>query len=232
MGRSPWHEASQKDRQVVSGCKKNIFTDIYKRLYSFYGPQGWWPGDTRLEIIVGAILTQATSWKNVEKAIRNLKKAKALSSLSKIKSMRPDRLSRLIRPAGYHNIKSKRLRNLLDFLSSEYGADLDKLARRDIGRLRQEFLSVNGIGEETADSILLYAFRKPVFVVDAYTKRIFSRHNIVKIGAKYSEIQKVFTRNLFPDEKLYNEYHALIVRLGKEYCRKTPSCARCPLKGM
>ena len=206
---------------------KNTLLDIYNKLYKFFGPQHWWPGDTPLEIIVGAILTQNTAWTNVEKAIANLKKAGALTSPRAMKKLRTSRLATLIRPAGYYNIKAKRLKNFLD---SGYGLSLKRLGRQEIAKLKSELMSVNGIGPETCDSILLYAFKKPVFVVDAYTKRIFSRHGIFSESLSYDKVQEIFMRSLPSDERLYNEYHALIVRLGKELCRKKPDCGNCPLK--
>jgi len=210
---------------------KNTLLDIYNKLYKFFGPQHWWPGDTPLEIIVGAILTQNTAWTNVEKAIANLRKARLLSSPAKLKRYDRKALARLIRPAGYYNVKSKRLKNFINFLDSGYGLSLKRLGRQETAKLRSELMSVNGVGPETCDSILLYAFKKPVFVVDAYTKRIFSRHGIFSESLSYDKVQEIFVRNLPSDERLYNEYHALIVRLGKELCRKEPDCGSCPLKG-
>ncbi|MDP2913741.1 MAG: endonuclease III domain-containing protein [Candidatus Omnitrophota bacterium] len=208
-------------------------TKIYDRLYGFYGPQHWWPGDTRFEIMVGAILTQNTAWSNVEKAIRNLKEKGALSSPRKIKDMPKRDLARLIRPSGYYNIKSGRLKNLINFLISRYEGDLNRAAKRAGDCLREELLGVNGVGKETCDSILLYAFKRPFFVVDAYTKRIFSRHGFVKEADAYDRVQEIFMNNLPRDHELYNEYHALIVRLGKELCRKrNPKCGVCPLNGI
>jgi len=209
---------------------KNTLLDIYNKLYKFFGPQHWWPGDTPLEIIVGAILTQNTAWTNVEKAIANLKQVRLLSSPAKIKRSGRKALARLIRPAGYYNVKSARIKNFIDFLDSGYGLSLKRLGRRETAKLRSELMSVNGIGPETCDSILLYAFKKPVFVVDAYTKRIFSRHGIFSESLSYDKVQEIFMRSLPSDERLYNEYHALIVRLGKELCRKKPDCGNCPLK--
>lgn len=206
--------------------------DSYRILYRFFGPQYWWPGDTRLEIIIGAILTQNTAWTNVEKAIANLKSCGALASVEAMTGLPEQKLSSLIRSAGYHNIKAGRIRNFLSLLSSKYGNSLRGLARLETGTLRGELLSVSGIGPETADSILLYAFDRPVFVVDAYTKRIFSRHGLFKETATYEEIQSLFTRNLPGDRIMFNEYHALIVRLGKEHCRTKPNCRRCPLFGL
>lgn len=211
---------------------RDILPHIYSLLYKFYGPQDWWPGDTRLEVIVGAILTQNTSWKNVEKAISNLKKAKILSHPSLIDGLNAKKLAGLIKPAGYYNVKAKRLKNFTRFLSSSYGSSLNSVASQNTDKLREEFLNVNGVGPETCDSILLYAFNRPVFVVDAYTKRVFSRHGLFSDTAGYDEVQKIFMDNLPRDKGLFNEYHALIVRLAKEICKTRPDCAACPLKGV
>ena len=202
---------------------------IYKKLYAFFGPQKWWPARTRFEVIIGAILTQNTAWANVEKAIRNLRRSGILSGPAAFKGVSKKRLAALITPAGYYNIKAGRLENFVEFLFSKYGGSLSRLSGQDIDKLRYELLSVNGIGPETCDSILLYAFKKAVFVVDAYTRRIFSRHKFFEEDAAYDEIQNFFMKNLSKDARLYNEYHALIVRLGKEFCRKNADCKRCPL---
>ena len=203
---------------------------LYNKLYKFYGPQAWWPSETPFETIVGAILTQNTSWKNVEKAIANLKKIGGLSSPLKLDKVSEKRLGRIIRPAGYYNIKAKRLKNFLRFLSSSHGGRLSGISGLDTRKLRHELLNINGIGPETADSILLYAFSRPVFVVDAYTKRIFSRHKFFKEDTSYEEVQRVFTANLPRNSRIYNEYHALIVRLAKDFCKKkAPNCAVCPI---
>jgi len=212
--------------------KRASLKNVYAKLFSHFGPQHWWPGDTRFEVIVGAILTQNTAWANVEKAIVNLKKAGALKSPAVMKRLTTGKLAGLIRPAGYYNIKAKRLRNFLDFLGRRYSLSLIELSRAETGRLRRELLEVNGIGPETCDSILLYAFGRPLFVVDAYTKRIFSRHGLFEKEAGYADVQKVFMDNLRRKIGLFNEYHALIVRLGKELCRKEPRCGACPLKGL
>ncbi|MFA4982366.1 MAG: endonuclease III domain-containing protein [Candidatus Omnitrophota bacterium] len=214
---------------ILQKISNSIFIDIYKRLYKVYGRQHWWPGDTRFEMMVGAILTQNTSWSNVEKAIRNLKKENALSSAEKLLRTNGRTLARLIRPSGYYNVKSKRLRDFAGFLVARYGGDLNMMSRRETGELREELLDVKGVGPETCDSMLLYALNRPVFVVDAYTRRIFSRHKLIDGNAGYHDIQRLFMVNLPADHRLYNEYHALIVRLGKELCRKNPSCERCPL---
>jgi endonuclease-3 related protein len=179
--------------------------------------------------MVGAILTQNTNWQNVEKAIRNLRKAELLDA-HKLYRLPHRRLAQLIRPSGYFNIKARRLKNFLKFYIENYKANVLKMRAQDTGRLREELLSVNGIGQETADSILLYALDKPVFVVDAYTKRICSRHGLLCEGASYQDTQKLFTQNLKNDVQLFNEYHALLVRLGKDFCLKSrPRCRMCPL---
>ena len=208
---------------------KRILNFIYDRLYESFGPQKWWPGDTQLEVIVGAILTQNTSWTNVEKAIGNLKRENLLD-VENLKKITTRRLAHLIKPAGYYNIKAKRLKNFIEYLYSFYDGSLKKMFDRDYLRLRAELLSLNGIGQETADSILLYAGNKPIFVVDAYTKRILQRHHLIDKDASYSEIQNLFMDNLKKDVKLFNEYHALLVNLGKNICLKRPLCEICPLK--
>jgi endonuclease-3 related protein len=179
--------------------------------------------------MVGAILTQNTAWKNVEKAIENLK-GENLLSLHKLTRLRESQLARLIRPAGYFNVKARRLRNFLEFLRVRYGGNIRKMGKAPIKRLRRELLEVNGIGEETADSILLYALGKRSFVVDAYTRRIFSRHRYLNGDESYPTIKKIFSSHLPKSIPLYNDYHAQLVEVGKDYCRKTPRCALCPLR--
>jgi len=202
---------------------------IFKRLYTAFGPQHWWPGESAFEVMVGAILTQSTSWSNVEKAISNLKKKKLLDA-AKLYSLPTGKLAGLIKSAGYYNIKAARLKSFLKFFVGRYGADIRRMRQEPAGILRQQLLAVKGIGPETADSILLYALQKPVFVVDAYTKRIFSRHNLARPDAPYSQVQEFFMQHLKKDPELFNEYHALLVRLGKDYCRKqNPKCEICPL---
>ncbi len=203
---------------------------IYQKLYGYFGPQHWWPAETRFEVMVGAILTQNTNWLNVEKAIANLKEKRLLSA-HKISQLTRRQLAQLIVPAGYYNIKAKRLKEFLNFFFRFYQANPKKMLFEDTLKLRQQLLAVNGIGPETADSILLYALDKPVFVIDAYTKRIFSRHHFFKEDASYDEVQSLFMKNLEKNSRLFNEYHALIVKLGKEYCLKNkPKCSLCPLK--
>ncbi|MDD4941709.1 MAG: endonuclease III domain-containing protein [Candidatus Omnitrophica bacterium] len=195
-----------------------------------FGPQRWWPGDSAFEVIVGAILTQNTNWSNVSRAIANLKQAGVLS---------PDRLyrldrrtiARLIRPSGYYRLKTKRLKSFLEVLNGKYGSSPARMKKRPLTALRQELLAINGIGPETADSILLYAFDKPVFVVDAYTRRVFSRHMLLAPDAAYDTVQRYCMERLSADAAMFNEFHALIVRLAKEYCLKNnPRCKTCPLK--
>ena len=204
---------------------------IYELLYERYGPQHWWPGRTRFEIIVGAILTQNTNWANVEKAIANLKAADSLTP-QRLHDMPTAQLAELIRPAGYYNIKASRLKNFLDCLFENYGGDLGALEGLSADGLRRELLSIKGIGAETADSIVLYAFDKPVFVVDTYTCRVLGRHELIEAGADYEQVRQYFESNLPGDVKLFNEFHALLVRAGKEYCRPKPRCDGCPLESL
>lgn len=202
---------------------------VYHKLYEFFGPQHWWPADTPFEVAIGAILTQNTSWVNVERAIKNLKTANCLS-FEKLSKISPKRLAALIRPAGYYNIKAGRIKNFLCFLKDSYGGSLDKMRQKDIFAAREELLAVNGIGQETADSILLYALDKPVFVVDAYTKRIFSRHGYFRESADYDQAQHFFMNHLRPDAGIFNEFHAMIVKLAKDFCKKNnQNCKGCPL---
>jgi len=202
--------------------------EIYEKLYSFYGPQYWWPGDTVFEIAVGAILTQNTSWRNVERAIKNLKDAKVLSAKA-LHDMQPEKIALLIKPAGYFNIKTKRLKAFLDFLIDSYSGSMKQMKKEDMETIRKKLLGVYGIGPETADSIILYALGKPIFVIDAYTKRVLSRHGILHYNASYNEYQSLFYYYLDEDVQLFNEYHALFVRVGKDYCGPKPICAKCPL---
>ncbi|MFH1692007.1 MAG: endonuclease III domain-containing protein [Candidatus Omnitrophota bacterium] len=208
---------------------KKELSRIYRKLYKFYGPQKWWPADTPFEVVVGAILTQNTSWSNVERAIANLKTARCLS-FEKLLKIKHNKLASLIKPAGYYNIKAKRIKNFLNFLKDNYHGCLNKMGRQDTFLLRKELLEVNGIGQETADSILLYALGKPVFVIDAYTKRIFSRHKYLSESVDYTDAQRFFMDDLTPEVKVFNEFHALIVRCAKDFCKKKKqNCCQCPL---
>lgn len=213
----------------VSNTRKQLMA-MYRALFKAYGPQHWWPGDTPFEVMVGAVLTQNTAWVNVEKAIKNLKRERLLSP-ARLRAVAPRRLARLIRPSGYFNIKADRLANLMAFLAARYGGSLARMLRDDPRELRKGLLLVNGIGPETADSIILYAAGKPVFVVDAYTKRIFNRHGLVSEGAGYDDVQRLFMGSLSGDAGLFNEYHALLVMVGKTHCKKSgPRCPGCPLE--
>ncbi|MBI1910206.1 MAG: endonuclease III domain-containing protein [Deltaproteobacteria bacterium] len=208
---------------------RNPLLLYYETALKALGPQHWWPGETPFEVCVGAILTQNTNWQNVEKAIVNLK-SKDLLDPHRIYALSPRQLAELIRPAGYFNIKTKRLRNFLKFLIDEYEGNLNRMFEERLETLREKLLNVSGIGKETADSILLYAGNKPVFVVDAYTKRILLRHEMIDEEADYDQVQEYLTSHLPEDRKLYNEFHALIVMIGKNFCKTKPDCERCPLK--
>ena len=207
-----------------------IIEGMYKTMLDSLGPSDWWPGDTPFEMAVGAILTQNTNWQNVEKAINNLKDANLLSPEA-MHSLSQKELAALIRPAGYYNIKSKRLWNFLEFLRIEADFDLETLKSQGLHKLRPKLLDVNGIGPETADCILLYALEFPTFVVDTYTHRMMGRHGLAWEDMNYHELQALFMDALPEDVALYNEYHALIVRVGKDWCKKQHGlCESCPLK--
>lgn len=203
---------------------------IYTKLFTCFGVQRWWPGESPFEVIIGAILTQNTNWKNVEKAINNLKR-KSLLNPKRLYRISLKRLASSIKPAGYFNIKAERLKYFLNVLFNTYNGSLKNMFSFKTPRLRQILLDIKGIGEETADSILLYAAKRPVFVVDAYTKRIFLRHGLIKQRDSYRQIQDLFMKNLNKDTKLFNEYHALLVKLGKDICiKRNPKCNLCPLR--
>lgn len=237
--------------------REGLLLRIFEGLYTAFGPQYWWPagdshqglprGFTRpgdigggtardgpldsqaaLEVMVGAILTQNTAWSNVEKALENLRSAGFLT-LETLRGISEKQLARLLKPSGYFNIKAQRLMSFINFLYKEYNGDIPKMLSEEPRLLRQKLLSVKGIGPETADSMLLYAGGFPWFVVDAYTRRIFARHGLVADEVSYQGLQHFFMKNLPRDPKLFNEYHALLVRLGKEVCRPKPLCEECPL---
>ena len=201
---------------------------VFRALLEHFGPQHWWPGRTRLEVCIGAILTQNTAWINVEHAIRNLRRARVLN-LPALHVAPLPQLAAWIRPAGYFNVKARRLRAFTTLVMEQFGGKLEKLLALPTAQLRMTLLEVNGIGPETADSIVLYAARRPVFVVDAYTRRFLHRHRWISAKATYDEIATMFTTRLPADEKRFNEFHALIVALGKNYCRTMPICAKCLL---
>lgn len=202
---------------------------MYQKMLDALGSQRWWPGETPFEVIIGAILTQNTSWSNVEKAIKNLKAAKKLSPKA-MYELDIIELSHLIRPSGFFNIKAKRLKMFINWLFSRHEGDISRLFTQDLQTLRSELLAVKGIGPETADSILLYAGNLPTFVVDAYTHRIFSRHGLIPDESSYDEIKSFFEDNLPQDAALFNEYHALLVNIGKTFCKPKKFCEPCPLK--
>ena len=205
------------------------FFDIHQRLYAAYGPQHWWPAGSPFEVVVGAILTQSAAWANVEKAIENLKAAGILSPEGLLK-VGLDELARLVYPAGYYNAKARKLKAFLEMLFDSHGGDLDALFDLPLPELRQELLASHGIGPETADSIILYAAEKPSFVIDAYTRRVFSRLGLEPAGDSYACWQTMFSEGLPPDVQLFNEYHALIDRHAKTVCRKVPLCGQCCLR--
>ena len=209
----------------------SVLYDAYDRLLETFGRQHWWPGDTPFEIAVGAILTQNTNWKNVEKALENLRESDALS-VSAIDRLEQEELEELIQPAGYFRLKTKRLKNFVALIVNEFDGEFDQLLALDKESLREKLLGVNGIGPETADSIVLYAADKPIFVIDAYTSRVLKRHGWIDYDADYFAMQEYFHSSLETDAELFNEYHALIVQVGKQFCGKKPKCEECPLCGM
>jgi endonuclease III related protein len=213
-----------------NSTSESTLHQYYRRLLAAHGPQHWWPGRTRFEVIVGAILTQNTAWVNVEKALRTLREQKLLNPAG-IESIPQARLARLIRPSGYYRHKAKTLKAFVHFLQTEYAGSLTRFFKAPTELVRKQLLGVHGIGPETADSILLYAGNHPVFVVDAYARRMLERHQLAHPKLSYEQTRKFFEANLPKDASLYNEFHALIVRTGKEYCRKqNPRCSKCPLQ--
>ncbi|UCG14234.1 MAG: endonuclease III domain-containing protein [Deltaproteobacteria bacterium] len=202
---------------------------IYDRLWQAYGPQHWWPADGPLEVMVGAVLTQNTSWLRVERALANLKQ-QGLLSVGKLYHTPTEDLAQIIRPVGYFNLKARRLKNLIKLVAETYAENLQAMSWTETNRLREELLAVRGVGAETADSILLYAFQRPVFVVDTYTRRVISRHGLCEETLGYNELQTLFMQHLEHDQSMFNEYHALLVRVGKPHCRREPRCQGCPLE--
>jgi endonuclease-3 related protein len=205
--------------------------NIYHQLMARYGPQYWWPAPKPFEIMVGAILTQSAAWLNVEKAIANLKAAGALSPEA-LRRLSLTEVARLIHPCGYYNAKALKLNSLAHWLGEHYDDDLDRLFANNTDHLRRQLLSIHGIGEETADSIILYAANKPVFVIDAYTRRILSRIGLAPNSNRYAAYQTLFMSNLPADTGLFNEYHALLVCLAKDVCHHHPLCPRCCLNNI
>jgi endonuclease III related protein len=244
--------------KVTTHRRSATIVDYYLALLRRWGAQNWWPAQSRFEVIVGAYLTQNTNWLNVEKALMNLRKARALSPEA-IRELPLDQLQDLVRPSGYYRQKAIKLKLFMEYLDSRYSGSLDRMFAQPTAQLRDELLSLNGVGPETADSILLYAGNHPVFVVDAYTRRILERHGLITPATKYEEIRammeeavrsapadvlKIAGSAIDPRHKPsrmsrmtrselaqhYNELHALIVRAGNQFCRSTPLCSSCPLQ--
>ena len=212
---------------MSDGVRESLLA-VYERMLSRYGPQGWWPGGPGFEMMVGAVLTQAASWANVESAIANLRSAGALTPRA-IRAIPQDELARLVHPSGYYNAKARKLKALAEYIGERFDDDLDAMAHEDVDTLRNDLLGVYGIGEETADDILLYAMGKPSFVVDAYTRRLFWRLGLAPAKGSYAGYRAPFMQHLPKDQRLFGEYHALVVRHGKEVCKKEPVCEGCCL---
>jgi endonuclease III related protein len=216
------------DSSLVKNMKQRL-PKIFDILLNSFGRRNWWPGETELEIIVGAVLTQNTSWKNVEKAINNLKRYNVLD-MNALYKIDEEKLATIIKPSGYYNIKSKRLKNIINVIYNDYSSNIFNLKILDEWKVRNRLLGINGIGKETADSIILYALNKPIFVVDVYTRRFLKNHKIYDGHDEYDTIQEFFMTNLPRDTYLFNEFHALIVYLCQHFCKKVPLCNKCPLE--
>ncbi len=219
-----------REPETVGLPNAELLMQVYHRLYRRYGPQGWWPGDGPLDVVVGAILTQSAAWTNVEKALRNLKDADCWS-LESIDRCAQEELASIIRPSGYFNAKARKLKAFAHHVCHHYGGHLEAFFNQETVELRSELLSIHGIGPETADDILVYAAGKPSFVIDAYTRRIMDRMGLIESGKKtsYDECQSRFQERLPADPQLYNEYHALLDQHAKMACAKVPRCADCCL---
>jgi endonuclease-3 related protein len=209
----------------------NTAEQIYQALFQRWGEQHWWPADSPLEMILGAMLTQNTNWKNVENVIQRLKSEQAID-LNRLANVSTPILEDWIRPAGFFRQKARTIQTFARHLQQNFNGSIQELFKLDTPTLRSELLNWHGIGPESADSILLYAAQRPVFVIDAYTKRFMVRHNWTDETAAYDALATFFTDQLQQDPKLYNEFHALIVQLGKTHCRTTPQCENCPLRPM
>ena len=219
----------QESLQRTSSASGDLVLEIYDRLYECYGPQHWWPGDSPFEIILGAILTQNTNWTNVEKALTNLRTANCFSPEA-LREVPEDELAGLLKPSGYFNSKAKKLKAFINHLWDNYDGDLELLLASEARALRDELLSIHGIGDETADDIVLYAANKPSFVIDAYTRRVVKRLGLAPGDDSYQAYQELFQRRLPADPALYNEYHALLDRHAKETCKREPRCGECCLR--
>lgn len=228
--RKPLRRTPQSAARLALPDSLPVLHTYYDALYAAHGPQGWWPGRTRLEIILGAILTQNTAWVNVEAALRNLRQAGLLSYSALVAAKERD-LQKHLRPSGYFRQKARKVKSFLDFVESKYGGSLDRMFERSTVELRHELLALHGIGPETADCILLYAAERPSFVIDAYTRRLLHRHGHATGREPYEELRRLFEKSLPLDAMLYNEYHALIVLTGKEFCKAREAlCANCALR--
>ena len=223
-------KGDNREKIMTAAKTGKLLRELYEKLWGAFGPQGWWPGETPFEVALGAILTQNTNWHNVARVMKRLKEEGCLSAAAL--SVLPEaELAGLFRPAGYYNLKARRVKNFLALLQGRYQGSMAAMAVEELEDLRPRLLEVKGIGLETADSILLYALNKPTFVVDAYTFRILSRHDLAPESSTYEDLRRLFMDRLPPDVGLYQEYHALLVRLGKEFCRPQPRCEACVLQG-
>jgi endonuclease III related protein len=223
------HAPSGAAPRVPPRGTRRAITGFYDALHRTLGPQQWWPAETPFEVIVGAILTQNTTWKNVERAIANLREAGLLDP-ARLARVRLPRLERLVRPSGYYRQKARKLKAFLLFLDAEFGGSLDRMFRMPTAALREKLLAVHGIGPETADSILLYAGNHPVFVIDAYARRVLARHSLADARVSYDDAQALFHLHLPREAPLFNQYHALLVETGKRWCRaREARCEQCPL---
>jgi len=218
-----------EDRSRLS--PREVLWEIYERLNVHFGDLHWWPADDPFEVMVGAILTQNTAWTNVEKALAALKKNGPLAPETLL-NITEDSLAELIRPAGYYHLKAARLKAFIQFFTESYSGHVENMQKEEWPVLRTKLLGVWGVGRETADSIVLYACEKPLFVIDAYTRRIFSRHRFVQEKMHYDALQGLFMDNLPHDASFFKQYHALLVNTAKHFCRKTPLCDGCPLKSL
>lgn len=214
---------------MAGSFTKQRLVALYRQLFDAFGPQGWWPGETPFEVALGAILTQNTNWLNVSRVIAALKDQGDLDP-HRLGEMPEAELAQRFRPAGYYNLKARRVKNFLNFLATRFENSMEKMAQEDMAALRDELLGLHGIGPETADSILLYALNQPTFVVDAYTFRVLSRHGLAAEPCSYEELRLLFMDHLAAEVPLYQEFHALLVRVGKEFCRPQPRCSGCPLE--
>lgn len=216
------------DTPVSDGSTTDSVLDIYTRMLRAYGSQDWWPAETGFEVIIGAILTQGTAWTNAEKALKGLKIAGAMSP-AVLREMPVEDLAKLIYSAGYFNSKARKLKSFAEFLGQSFDDNFNAMAQRDMDTLRADLLSIYGVGDETADDILLYALGKPAFVIDSYTRRLFHRLGLAPISGSYSAYQSIIAENLNPDVGMFREYHALIVRHAQDVCKKQPECEDCCL---